>query len=361
VISKSCRLSVHAESPLGQCFLCKKAVPWVGLALLDGKLERPAVDLINDRFGKGSRVGICSSCECILDRAIAAAAVAHMSTAGKLLIASSQAFSNRDRYSQSPCFHGEAKNGEAEWHLGVLMHQTCNWEPTQGRTASLARDAFVACSSSTSEEQKLQAVFSKYVYRSVTASSKVTSPTLSLLSAPLSSAKDSVYKKCLKENGQMTKSFFLPFCHLMTLSLPFNQEIKKEALTMLRKQWCTSYGGGKILNALLFQKERIVPESCLDLRGLSREACLYSDCLTNSIFGLVLLQSPFGQAVMATSWGDVDRELLTDLQRFLFKLCELRKANTLPRQYYGLWSEAKYRKQWLKDHTDEKRASFASI
>ena len=39
-----------------------------------------------------------------------------------------------------------------------------------------------------------------------------------------------------------------------------------QAELLLRKSWSTSWGVGKVLNALLFNGERIVPESGVDVR-----------------------------------------------------------------------------------------------
>ena len=35
---------------------------------------------------------------------------------------------------------------------------------------------------------------------------------------------------------------------------------------LLRTSWSTAWGGGKVINALLFNGERIVPESAVDMR-----------------------------------------------------------------------------------------------
>jgi hypothetical protein len=56
-----------------------------------------------------------------------------------------------------------------------------------------------------------------------------------------------------------------PFYLMMAMNL-LPLEWADQAELLLRKSWSTSWGVGKILNALLFNGERIVPESGVDVR-----------------------------------------------------------------------------------------------
>eukprot|EP00959_Pyramimonas_sp_CCMP1952_P221865 4638341-Pyramimonas_sp.AAC.1 len=50
---------------------------------------------------------------------------------------------------------------------------------------------------------------------------------------------------------------------------------------MLRTSWSTAWGGGKVINALLLNGERIAPESTVDMRRNAWDQCYYQSCRAN--------------------------------------------------------------------------------
>ena len=116
------------------------------------------------------------------------------------------------------------------------------------------------------------------------------------------------------------------------------------------------WGGGKILNALLFNGERIVPESGNDMRRQAGNGCYYHHCKANQLYACILQQSDFGEALLSIGGERVPDQLqrpIVDLQRFFYKLCELRKVNQLRRcVYFRTFTTADARQRWLQRHRD---------
>ena len=131
----------------------------------------------------------------------------------------------------------------------------------------------------------------------------------------------------------------------------------RHAEHVLRRSWSTAWGGGKILNALLFEGERIVPEDVADMR---KEACnesYYKSCKANELFAAMLLHSSFGDALLQIGNENLCSELqkpTVRLQRFFHKLCELRKVKTSRRGVcYKTFKTLEARKEWLQKHHNE--------
>ena len=133
--------------------------------------------------------------------------------------------------------------------------------------------------------------------------------------------------------------------------------VREQVITLLVAElytcWCTSYGGSYITNALLFNKEIIVPQAAADLRASSRQPSMYQDDRANSIFGSILFFTDFGdQLMMRNCIGRpsvaAPNQIVAKLQRFLFRLCELRKANMSVRyRWYTGWQDARTRQAAL--------------
>ena len=146
-----------------------------------------------------------------------------------------------------------------------------------------------------------------------------------------------------------------PFYLMMAMNL-LPPEWGDQAELLLRKSWSTSWGGGKILNALLFNGERILPESGNDMRRQAGNGCYYHHCKANQIYACILQQSDFGEALLSIGGERVPDHLrrpIVDLQRFFYKLCELRKVNQLRRcVYFRTFTTADARQRWLQRHRD---------
>ena len=67
-------------------------------------------------------------------------------------------------------------------------------------------------------------------------------------------------------------AFQRPFYLLMIMKL-LPDQWGDHAELLLRTAWSTAWGGGKVVNALLFNGERIVPESAVDMRRGARDQC----------------------------------------------------------------------------------------
>ena len=72
-------------------------------------------------------------------------------------------------------------------------------------------------------------------------------------------------RTCRWEPFHHITAYKRPFYLMMAMNL-LPLERSDQAELLLRKSWSTSWGVGKILNALLFNGERIVPESGVDVR-----------------------------------------------------------------------------------------------
>jgi hypothetical protein len=129
-----------------------------------------------------------------------------------------------------------------------------------------------------------------------------------------------------------------------------------QAELLLRKSWSTSWVGGKILNALLFNGERIVPESGNDMRGQAGNGCYYHHCKANQLYACILQQSDFGEALLSIGGKRVPDHLqrpIVDLQRFCYKLGELQKVNQSRRcVYFRTFITADMRRGWLQRQRD---------
>ena len=155
-------------------------------------------------------------------------------------------------------------------------------------------------------------------------------------------------------NYQIT-AFSRPFYLLMIMKL-LPVRWGEHAELLLRTSWSTAWGGGKIINALLFNGERIVPESALDARRNARDQCYYQSCKANEVFACILLHSEFGDRLLQIGCENIPPEMrrpIFHLQRFCYKLCELRKGNQSRRYvYYKLFHTVPARRKWLERRHD---------
>ena len=107
------------------------------------------------------------------------------------------------------------------------------------------------------------------------------------------------------------------------------------------------------MNKLLFADERVVAESTDDLWKQSSPPPVYSNSTKAlAFFSVILFHSPFGPAIMDSKREtDLLCSYFERLQRFCYKLCEIRKAECEFRyRYYRLWADKKTRDLYLKKH-----------
>ena len=146
-------------------------------------------------------------------------------------------------------------------------------------------------------------------------------------------------------------AFQRPFYLLMIMKLlPVHWGDHAELL--LRTSWSTAWGGGKVINALLFNRERIVPESAVDMRRSASDQCYYQSCRANEVFACILLHSEFGDRLLQIGCEHIPPQMrrpVVHLQRFCYKICELRKGNQSQRSvYYWLFDTVPARQEWLE-------------
>ena len=93
--------------------------------------------------------------------------------------------------------------------------------------------------------------------------------------------------------------------------------------------------------------------------------CYYRNCKANELFAAILLHSSFGNALLEIGSENVCSELekpTVRLQRFFYKLCELRKVNNARRGvYYKTFKTPEARKEWLQKHHNEGAAVVKPI
>ena len=241
------------------------------------------------------------------------------------------------------------------------MQRTCRWEPWFGTTAEKTSTAVGQHAGQ--PEQQLQCVLENY--RVALPGDKHTLPRVAQPRSkrtPRTAAR-SQFLQHLFAKYNIT-NFKKPFFLLMTMKL-LPLEWGSHAEHVLRKSWSTAWGGGKILNALLFEGERIVPEDVAGMRKKACNECYYRSCKANELFAAILLHSSFGNALLQIGSENVCSELekpTVRLQRFFYKLCELRKVNNARRGvYYKTFKTPEARKEWLQKHHNEGAAVVKPI
>lgn len=146
-------------------------------------------------------------------------------------------------------------------------------------------------------------------------------------------------------------AFQRPFYLLMIMKLLPDQWADNAEL-LLRTSWSTAWGGGKVINALLFNGERIVPETAVDMRRGAWDQCFYQSCKANEVFACILHHSEFGDRLLQIGSEHIPAEMrrpIVNLQRFCYKICELRKGNQSRRfLYYRLFDTVLARQHWLQ-------------
>ena len=301
------------------------------------------------------------------------AAQASASEVGQKLLHCAEAFAARD-------YQGRPVDSLGQWHQGVAMQRTCRWEPWCGTTAQATDTAVAECTGQ--PDKQLHPIFETYRVtlpssRKEAGAAQPGPPRVTAMvpgayvvqpgpsaSAPVPAEVDdatttgpsvaqpgpsrTLQHLCTKY--QIT-AFQRPFYLLMIMKL-LPVQWGHHAELLLRTSWSTAWGGGKVINALLFNGERIVPESALDARRNARDQCYYQSCKANEVFACILLHSEFGDRLMQIGCEHVPphmRRPIVNLQRFCYKICELRKGNHSRRfVYYWLFDTVAARQKWIQ-------------
>ena len=323
---------------------------------------------------------ICSACEVFISTAMRNAARACASEVGQKLLRCAEAFAGRD-------YQGRPVDSLGQWHQGVAMQRTRRWEPWCGTTAQATETAVAECTGQ--PDKQLHRIFETYrvtlpgsrkkasaaqpgpprvtaIIAGADPSTNVVQPGSAAASAaaPVSgevvdttTTGPSVAQpgpcrtlQHLCKKYQITV-FQRPFYLLMIMKL-LPVQWGDHAELLLRTSWSTAWGGGKVINALLFNGERIVPESAVDMRRTASDQCYYQSCRANEVFACILHHSEFGDRLLQIGCEHIPAEMrrpIVNLQRFCYKICELRKGNQSRRSvYYWLFHTVPARQKWLE-------------
>ncbi len=193
------------------------------------------------------------------------------------------------------------------------MRSTCKWEPFLGAAAQQARHAAL-CASRVPETMAAHAC---YTY---TTGRGTQPPKRGIQGNLWAEQRGGDYHKILHNSN--VSPFAVPFYDILMLTLPLGARIHSLARTSLQLHWTTSWGPGRIVNALLFAGKRIVPECQADLiKATSRSR--FQTGKSVAILGTYLFFSPFGKRIMKT-WPSPEPALLSDtacrLQRFFLQI-----------------------------------------
>ena len=220
---------------------------------------------------------MCSACDVFITTAVKNASLAFNSDIGQQLLRSAEAFANRD-YQNQPI------DSLGRWHQGVATQRTSRWEPWNGNAAQTAHDA--VCQHVGQPLKQAKQLFHNYrdtPPEDVTIDSsaaqlavdkrkrlRLAHPRKRRIATEHNFAPMNVLKRLHKEHN--TTTVRRPFCLLLNMKLlPADWGYAAEHL--LRQYWTTAWGGGNIINTLLFDGEHIVPETQMDMRRQSHNQC----------------------------------------------------------------------------------------
>ena len=346
---------VEQPATLSKCWLCASTHSIDELRTLQTcHLPAPVLQCLVDRYSRTAMPLICSACQLFISTAMRNAAQASASEVGQKLLHCAEAFAARD-------YQGRPVDSLGQWHQGVAMQRTCRWEPWCGTTAQ-ATETAVAEFTGQPEEQ-LHRIFATYRVALTGTRTSTPDPAAHINHEPQRNAGPSRTLQHLCATYQIT-AFSRPFYLLMIMKL-LPVRWGEHAELVLRRSWRTAGGGGKVINALLFNGERIVPESALDARRNARDQCYYQSCKANEVFACILLHSEFGDRLLQIGCENIPPEMqrpIFQLQRFCYKLCELRKGNQSRRYvYYKLFHTLLARQKWLERRHDNGEVVVAPL
>ena len=340
---------VEQSAAMATCWLCGKVNRLQSLKpMRSNDLPELVLRHIVDRYCTNTVPLICVVCDVFLSTAVKNAAECGASELAQKLLRSAEAFCNRDD-------QGHPTDGHGQVHSAVAMQRTCRWEPWCGTSAQATASAVAECAGD--PQKQLRRIFQKYHVAAPGNKCKRSSVPQTgrhNIRSESSELPGTVLRYLLAKH--QTTALKRPFYLLMVMKL-LPSEWVDEAELLLRRCWSTSWGGGKILNALLFNGERIVVESRNDVRGHVSNECFYQNCKANDIFTCILYESKFGQDLLRIGCEHVPAHLRgpsVDLQRLGYKLAELRKVNHARRcVFFRTFSTFDARRKWFERHRDK--------
>ncbi len=402
---------VEQPVPLTRCWLCARTHSIDALQALQARhLPTPVLQCVLERYGRTATPVICTACEVFITTATTNAAKACDSDVGQQLLRCAEAFAARD-------YQGRPVDGLGQWHYGVATQRTCRWEPWHGSTAEATEVAVAECTGQ--PHTQVHRVFETYrvnmpgrrdktraaqpvcrrkqrristarpaaISLAAAAQASHDPTSLGLTETMASAAQPSparvpeieIHNNTARPNvaqpglSQTLQSmcveykipaFQRPFFLLMIAKvLPVQWGDQAELL--LRRSWSTAWGGGKVVNALLFNAERIVPETADDIRSNAWDQCYYQSCRANELFACILHHSEFGDRLLRIGCEHVPAQMrrpIFNLQRFCYKICELRKANHSRRHvYYRLFHTVPARQKWLQRLHDQREVVVSPL
>ena len=339
---------VERASVLSSCWLCGTQDSMETMKPMgSNNMPEPVLRCIVERYCNNMVPLICCVCDVFIATAVKNAAESFASDIGQKLLRCAEAFASRDDL-------GEPIDSFGHWHQSVAMQRTCRWEPWSSTSAQATATAVAKFDGH--PQKQVRRIFEKYrlvLPDDKSKRSRVVQPRTHKIRTEHNDSPEKILNQ-LAAKHHIT-AYKRPFYLMMAMNL-LPLEWVDQAELLLRKSWSTSWGGGKILNALLFNGERIVPESGNDMRGQAGNGCYYHHCKANQLYACILQQSDFGEALLSIGGERVPDHLqrpIVDLQRFCYKLGELRKVNQSRRcVYFRTFITADMRRRWLQRQRD---------
>eukprot|EP00930_Biecheleria_cincta_P028319 TRINITY_DN19752_c0_g1_i2.p1 TRINITY_DN19752_c0_g1~~TRINITY_DN19752_c0_g1_i2.p1 ORF type:complete len:461 (-),score=56.99 TRINITY_DN19752_c0_g1_i2:376-1731(-) len=337
---KLCQDFSNDDSNL-RCMVCSQKMEYEDATPLD-RIVKDADHLksLVLRFGRYGIPLLCASCTTRTTQAQQAMRGFEKTPLAKFFLCQKEAFVSRAR--------GDgAFDNKGRLHPNIAYSKTCEWNCHEGRVADAARDAANSLPGGSSENSRISAAFRRYLYVPVEARARAASILNARMRGPSLQDGQSLHEYL---NVLNTSSFMQPFYYILLLCMPrISKARREEARSRLARTWQTCHGGGKIINEVLFAKEKVVAETKSDFFASCAMPPSIQTERAVAFFGSFIFFSKFGAKLNA---GDaMDEVIAMRLQRCLFRLCELRKANTKkPLEWHKNWLNRSARQSHSADH-----------
>jgi len=326
------KLVVQKRAMTRKCWMCRGDT--LSASPLCSFVERKAT--VEKMLRRWDFPTVCSACGLWAEKGQAAAKTVMSHPDAQTLLNSQEAHNNR--------YNGNGPFAAGRLFPNYLFQETCQPEPWQGRTADNAR---AQVKENDTDENKISDALRSYGYlRDKTEKAQLIQRQLSFPSMSRGQSLSS-YLSML-----VSGDFMPPFYAMLVLTLDVSPSRHMEAQVYIEKHWSTSWGGGRVVNSLLFKGEAVVPdtETCMYENRASSSAPLsklpFNEGRPNTFFALLLLESEWGERLMNLP-GTIDvpnSTPYTTLQRGMFKLCEVRKGQMEARKAWrDEWSMAEDR------------------
>ena len=321
-----------------RCILCKTQISYASSVAVYQIMKTPAI--IEWTCERYAGIGIPVMCNMACTHRWAKAEVVStqllQTKLAQHMLHTAEAFESRDGG------HG-AYDRAGHFYPGVAFHKTCKWEPHHDQTA---REAIQLAAAAEGDVSKLSAIGRRFIYTRCE-SRAVRSKCLQCRMSQRTMRHGESFKEYL--TALHTRDFIKPFYYYVALQLQSSR--REELVEGLLRSWTTGWGGGHVINNLLFEGELMCCSSQDQMKGMAKEVPVLPSLDASALFSMLLYYSPYGDEIMKRSphKGNEDHELCAIL-RFFFKQCELRKANMRDycRWYHGY--DEKLRSEELSKH-----------